>query len=137
MNLVSCALSCRAAVANFRKAGKGGHIVNISARPALNPRQGASMTAYTASKAAVAAFTVALAEELKGENISVIALAPSTIDTPTNRKDMPKADHASWVKPSRDRRADRGASRPQRDDQLRRADPGLRQGVRRGSTGPV
>jgi NAD(P)-dependent dehydrogenase (short-subunit alcohol dehydrogenase family) len=100
MNFVSCAMSCRAAVANFRQAGKGGHIVNISARPALNPRQGANMTAYTASKAAVAAFTVALAEELKGENISVIALAPSTIDTPTNRNDMPKADHASWVKPA-------------------------------------
>jgi NAD(P)-dependent dehydrogenase (short-subunit alcohol dehydrogenase family) len=100
MNLVSCVLSCRAAVANFRKAGHGGHIVNISARPALNPRQGANMTAYTASKAAVAAFTVALAEELKAENISVIALAPSTIDTPTNRNDMPKADPASWVKPA-------------------------------------
>jgi len=100
MNFVSCALSCREAVANFRKAGHGGKIVNISARPALNPRQGAGMTAYTASKAAVAAFTVALAEELKGENISAIALAPSTIDTPTNRKDMPKADHASWVKPA-------------------------------------
>jgi len=87
-------------VANFRKEAKGGQIVNISARPALNPRLGASMTAYTASKAAVAAFTVALAEELKGENISVIALAPSTIDTPTNRHDMPKADHGSWVKPA-------------------------------------
>lgn len=100
MNLLSCALSCRAAVANFRKAGRGGQIVNISARPALNPRQGANMTAYTASKAAVAAFTVALAEELKGENIAAIALCPSTIDTPTNRADMPKADHASWVKPT-------------------------------------
>ena len=104
MNFVSCALSCREAVANFRKGGPdgktGGHIVNISARPALNPRQGANMTAYTASKAAVAAFTVALAEEVKGDNISVIALCPSTIDTPTNRKDMPKADHASWVKPA-------------------------------------
>ena len=104
MNLVSCAMSCRAAVANFRKAGpggvKGGHIVNIAARPALNPRQGASMTAYTASKAGVAAFTVALAEELKNENISVIALAPSTIDTPANRKDMPTAKHDTWVKPS-------------------------------------
>jgi hypothetical protein len=29
-----------------------------------------------------------------------VALCPSTIDTPTNRKDMPKADHASWVKPA-------------------------------------
>lgn len=100
MNLVSCALSCRAAVANFRKAGTGGHIVNISARPALNPRQGANMTAYTAAKAAVAAFTVALAEELKHENISAIALAPSTIDTPVNRKEMPDAKHDTWVKPS-------------------------------------
>ena len=100
MNLVSCVLSCRAAVANFRKGGKGGHIVNISARPALNPRQGANMTAYTASKAAVAAFTVALAEELKNEDISAIALAPSTIDTPANRKDMPTAKHNSWVKPA-------------------------------------
>ena len=100
MNLVSCVLSCRAAVANFRQGGKGGHIVNISARPALNPRQGANMTAYTASKAAVAAFTVALAEELKNENISAIALAPSTLDTPANRKDMPNAKHDTWVKPS-------------------------------------
>ncbi len=105
MNLVSCVLSCRAAVANFRKAGpdgvkRGGHIVNISARPALNPRQGANMTAYTAAKAAVAAFTVALAEELKNENISAIALAPSTIDTPVNRKDMPDAKHDTWVKPA-------------------------------------
>ena len=100
MNLVSCVLSCRQAVANFRKAGHGGHIVNISARPALSPRQGANMTAYTASKAAVAAFTVALAEELKAENISVIALCPSTLDTPTNRADMPDADHSQWVKPA-------------------------------------
>jgi NAD(P)-dependent dehydrogenase (short-subunit alcohol dehydrogenase family) len=100
MNLVSCVLSCRAAIANFRKAGRGGHIVNIAARPALNPRQGANMTAYTAAKAAVAAFTVALAEEVKNEDISVIALCPSTIDTPANRADMPKADHGTWVKPT-------------------------------------
>ncbi|UYN97541.1 MAG: SDR family NAD(P)-dependent oxidoreductase [Enhydrobacter sp.] len=100
MNFLSCVLSCRAAVANFRKAGQGGRLVNIAARPALDPRQGANMTAYTASKAAVAAFTVALAEELKREDIVAIALAPSTIDTPTNRADMPKADHASWVKPA-------------------------------------
>jgi NAD(P)-dependent dehydrogenase (short-subunit alcohol dehydrogenase family) len=99
MNLVSCVLSCREAIANFRKAGKGGHIINIAARPALNPRQGANMTAYTAAKAAVAAFTVALAEEVKNESISVTALCPSTIDTAVNRADMPKADHGTWVKP--------------------------------------
>ena len=30
----------------------------------------------------------------------MVALAPSTIDTPTNRADMPKANHASWVAPA-------------------------------------
>ena len=100
MNFLSCALSCRQAVQKFREARGGGHIVNISARPALNPRLGAGMSAYTASKAAVAAFTVALAEELKEEDICVVALCPSTIDTPTNRADMPKANHMSWVKPA-------------------------------------
>jgi NAD(P)-dependent dehydrogenase (short-subunit alcohol dehydrogenase family) len=98
MNFLSCALSCRAAVANFRKAGRGGHIVNISARPALNPRSGANMTAYTASKAAVAALTAALAEEVAKDGILVNAVAPSIMDTPANRKAMPKADYGLWPK---------------------------------------
>ena len=37
--------------------GGGGRIVNVAARPALEPRSGASMTAYTARKAGVAALT--------------------------------------------------------------------------------
>jgi NAD(P)-dependent dehydrogenase (short-subunit alcohol dehydrogenase family) len=57
------------------------------------------MTAYTASKAAVAALTQALAQEVAGDGILVNAVAPSIIDTPANRKDMPKADHALWPKP--------------------------------------
>ena len=40
MNLISCALCCRAAVANFRKAGQGGLIVNVSARPCALPAPG-------------------------------------------------------------------------------------------------
>jgi NAD(P)-dependent dehydrogenase (short-subunit alcohol dehydrogenase family) len=56
------------------------------------------MVAYTASKAAVAALTVALAEEVAGRNILVNAVAPSVMDTPANRKSMPKADHAAWPK---------------------------------------
>ena len=55
------------------------------------------MAAYTASKAAVAALTVALAEELKGADILVNAVAPSTLDTPDNRAGMPKADFSKWV----------------------------------------
>ena len=96
-NLVSAYLCCRAAVQAMRKGG-GGRIVNVAARPALEPRQGASMTAYTAAKAGVAALTVALGEEVAKDGILVNAVAPSIMDTPANRKSMPKADYDSWPK---------------------------------------
>ncbi len=96
MNFVSCALCCRAAVNAM--AGQGGRIVNVAARPALEWRSGAGMTAYTASKAAVAALTVALAEEVAKDGILVTAVAPSIMDTPANRQAMPKADHNVWPK---------------------------------------
>ncbi len=96
-NLVSCYLCCRAAVRTFGAAG--GRIVNVTARPGLEPRLGAGMSAYTAGKAAVAALTQALAAELAGRNILVNAVAPSIIDTPKNRAAIPKADHDAWVKP--------------------------------------
>ncbi|HUN38710.1 MAG TPA: SDR family oxidoreductase [Acetobacteraceae bacterium] len=97
MNLVTCHICSRAALARFGT--DGGRIVNVAARPSLEPRMGAGMTAYTASKAAVAAFTQALAAELAGRNILVNAIAPSIIDTPPNRAAMPQADHAAWPKP--------------------------------------
>ncbi|TMJ05907.1 MAG: SDR family NAD(P)-dependent oxidoreductase [Alphaproteobacteria bacterium] len=96
-NLVSAYLCCRAAVAAFRRAG-GGRIVNVAARPALEPRNGASMTAYTAAKAGVAALTQALGEEVAKDGILVNAVAPSIMDTPANRRSMPKADYAAWPK---------------------------------------
>jgi NAD(P)-dependent dehydrogenase (short-subunit alcohol dehydrogenase family) len=97
MNFVSCYLCCRAAVRGF--GASGGRIVNIAARPGLEPRLGAGMAPYAASKAAVAAFTQALAAEVAGKGILVNAIAPSIIDTPANRAAMPKADHAAWPKP--------------------------------------
>jgi NAD(P)-dependent dehydrogenase (short-subunit alcohol dehydrogenase family) len=97
MNLASCFLCCRAAVAAMKASG-GGRIVNVVARQALEPRTGAGMTAYTASKAAVAALTQALAQEVAGDGILVNAIAPSIMDTAQNRKDMPKADVTLWPK---------------------------------------
>lgn len=97
MNLVSAFLCCRAAVQAMRHGG-GGRIVNVAARPALEPRLGAGMVAYAVSKAGVAALTQALAQEVAGDGILVNAVAPSILDTPANRKDMPKADYALWPK---------------------------------------
>ena len=96
MNLVSCILCCRAAVRSMADAG--GRIVIVAARPALEWRTGAGMTAYTASKAGVATLTAALAEEVAKAGILVNAVAPSIMDTPANRQAMPKADHALWPK---------------------------------------
>lgn len=98
MNADTCFLCSREAVRNLRRSGRGGRIVNIAARPALEPRTGAGMAAYTASKAAVAALTEALGEELAGEGILVTAVAPSILDTPANRRAMPDADHEAWPK---------------------------------------
>jgi NAD(P)-dependent dehydrogenase (short-subunit alcohol dehydrogenase family) len=77
---------------------QGGRIVNVAARPALEWRSGAGMSAYAVAKAGVAALTVALAEEVAKDGILVNAVAPSVMDTPANRKAMPKADHAAWPK---------------------------------------
>jgi NAD(P)-dependent dehydrogenase (short-subunit alcohol dehydrogenase family) len=97
-NLVSAYLCCRAAVGAFRRAGAGGRIVNVAARQALEPRGGANLTAYTAAKAGVAALSAALGEEVAKDGILVNAVAPSIMDTPANRKSMPKADYAAWPK---------------------------------------
>jgi len=98
MNFVTAFLCCRASVNCMKRTGAGGRIVNVASRPALEWRTGAGMVAYTASKTAVAAMTVALAEEVVKEGILVNAIAPSTMDTSANRQAMPNTDHAGWAK---------------------------------------
>jgi len=106
MNAVSAFLCSAAAIRAIRTRGeagpggaRGGRIVNVAARPALEPRLGAGMAAYAASKAAVAALTQALGEEVAGEEIWINAIAPSILDTPANRAAMPDAEHGRWVAP--------------------------------------
>jgi NAD(P)-dependent dehydrogenase (short-subunit alcohol dehydrogenase family) len=98
LNAVTCFLACREAVRTIRKTGKGGRIVNVAARPVLQP--GKSVVAYAASKAAVASITQSVAAEVLEERILVNAIVPSIIDTPLNRTSMPDADHASWPTPA-------------------------------------
>lgn len=96
LNAMTAFLCSREATRRMRETRAGGRIVNVAARPALAPVGG--MVAYSASKAAVAALTTSLAEELKAERIWVNAIAPSIMDTPDNRRAMPKADHSRWPK---------------------------------------
>jgi NAD(P)-dependent dehydrogenase (short-subunit alcohol dehydrogenase family) len=96
VNTVSAFLCCREAVKAMR--GRGGRIVNVAAQPGVEPRRGAGMAAYAASKAAVAALTLALAEEVAGDGIWVNAVVPSIMDTEANRRAMPKAETSKWPK---------------------------------------
>lgn len=97
MNVQTAANSSRASIPYLRRSAAG-RIVNIGANGAL--KAAAGMGPYAASKAGVHALTESLAEELKADGVTVNAVLPSIIDTPTNRADMPKADFASWVSPS-------------------------------------
>ncbi|HEX7348079.1 MAG TPA: SDR family oxidoreductase [Rhodanobacteraceae bacterium] len=95
VNLRTAVAASKAALAHLPD---GGRIVNIGAASAV--KAGAGVAAYTASKSGVMRFTESLAEELKPRGITVNAVLPSIIDTPPNRKDMPNADFAKWVKPA-------------------------------------
>lgn len=96
MNVLTAANASRAAVPHLKRSAAG-RIVNVGANGAL--KASAGMGAYAASKAGVHKLTEALAEELKADGLTVNAVLPSIIDTPTNRADMPKADFSTWVSP--------------------------------------
>ena len=96
MNLLTAVAACQAALPWVLKSSSG-RIVNIGAAGAMKGDLGKG--AYAASKSGVARLTESLAEELKDRGVTVNALLPSTIDTPPNRADMPKADFARWVRP--------------------------------------
>ncbi|MGH7592369.1 MAG: SDR family oxidoreductase [Gemmatimonadales bacterium] len=96
INLVTAFLCCREAVRAMRATG-GGRIVNVAARVVLVP--GPGMVAYSIAKAAVAALTRSLAEEVGHDGIQVNAILPSIIDTPANRAAMPNAPIDRWPRP--------------------------------------
>jgi NAD(P)-dependent dehydrogenase (short-subunit alcohol dehydrogenase family) len=97
INVQTASNACRAAVPHLKRS-TAGRIVNVGANAAMKVAMG--MGAYAASKAGVHSLTQSLADELKGDGVTVNAVLPSIIDTPVNRQDMPKADFATWVAPA-------------------------------------
>lgn len=97
MNVVTMRNMCAAVVPRMLAAGSG-RIVNVGA---LSAREGqGNMGAYVAAKSTVMRLTETMAKELRQRGVNVNAVLPSIIDTPTNRADMPDADHSKWVDPS-------------------------------------
>ncbi|MCR9255388.1 MAG: SDR family oxidoreductase [Alphaproteobacteria bacterium] len=95
LNLKTTETLCRAVLPMI---GRQGSIVTVGAGAALAPVRG--MGAYAASKAALITLTKTLATEMRANRVRVNCVLPSIIDTPENRKAMPKADPAEWITPA-------------------------------------
>lgn len=97
-NLETARVALQALLGPMVTAGRGS-IVLVGSRAAVRPWESAGSAAYAVSKAAVVALTQVAAAEVVSDGVRVNAVLPSTIDTPANRKAMPKADPTSWVSP--------------------------------------
>lgn len=96
LNLHSAFNMLRAVIPHMRRAGSG-RIIAMGSRAAENP--GPKVGAYSASKAALVALVRTVALENKDLPITANVILPGTMDTPANRKDMPKADISKWIQP--------------------------------------
>ncbi|MGD8623916.1 MAG: SDR family NAD(P)-dependent oxidoreductase [Anaerolineae bacterium] len=98
LNLRTAFLLSRAVLPPMLQAGWG-RIVHTASKSAVEPRpKGAG---YAVSKMGLITLTEVIAAEVKGSGVTANTVLPSTIDTPANRKMMPKADPAKWVPPER------------------------------------
>lgn len=77
-NLTGVFLACRAAIPHLRRRG-GGWIINISSLAGKNPF--ANAAAYCASKAGLNAFSEALMQELRYDDIRVSYILPGSVRT--------------------------------------------------------
>jgi len=96
LNLRSAFLLSRAALPPMLKLGWG-RIVHISSKTAVEPR--AKQAGYAVAKMGLITLTEVIAAEVKGSGVTANVILPSIIDTPDNRKSMPKADTSKWVPP--------------------------------------
>lgn len=78
VNLTGVFNCCKAAIPHLRARG-GGWIVNISSLSSTGPFPGGA--AYVASKAGVNAFSDALMQELRNDNIRVTTILPGSVAT--------------------------------------------------------
>ena len=76
-----------------------GRLVFIGAKPVIEPEYAKNSVAYTLSKSLLFSLANILNAAAKGKNVTASVVAPSTIDTPSNRESMPNADWSKWVKP--------------------------------------
>jgi NAD(P)-dependent dehydrogenase (short-subunit alcohol dehydrogenase family) len=96
VNLRGLIYCTRTVLRHMRGRGQG-CIVNIASRAAALPEP--SMAVYSATKAAVLAFSKALAQEVDGSGVRVVAICPGPVDTQRLRRVAPDADRSGWLRP--------------------------------------
>jgi NAD(P)-dependent dehydrogenase (short-subunit alcohol dehydrogenase family) len=96
LNTTSAFHIAREVVLAMRASG-GGRIIAIGSLAAMDPHPG--LGAYMASKSAMAAIFRTIAIENFDAGITSNLIMPDTMDTPTNRAEMPNANPSKWVKP--------------------------------------
>jgi len=92
-NLSGTFFCCHAAIPHLRKRG-GAWIINISSLAGKNPFSGGA--AYCASKAAVNAFSEALMQEVRHDDIRVSYVLPGSVSTGFGRGESPGGPAADW-----------------------------------------
>jgi 3-oxoacyl-[acyl-carrier protein] reductase len=90
-NLTGVFSCCHAAIPHLRQRG-GGWIINISSLAGKNPFAGG--TAYCASKAGLNAFSEALMQEVRYDNIRVTCVMPGSVATGFSGRST--ADRPDW-----------------------------------------
>ena len=81
------------------KEQQAGRIVLIGAKPVLHASEAKNSVAYALSKSLIFKLAEILNADGKDHNLTANVIVPSTIDTPDNRKAMPKADFSLWQSP--------------------------------------
>lgn len=99
LNFKTAYLVARPVFEQMQNQSKGGKIIFIGARPALQAETGKEMLAYSLSKSLIFSLSDLLNATGKDKNIQSTVIVPSTIDTAANRKAMPDSDPVSWVSP--------------------------------------
>jgi 3-oxoacyl-[acyl-carrier protein] reductase len=92
-NLSGIFFCCHTAIPHLKKRG-GGWIINISSLAGKNPFP--SGAAYCASKAAVNAFSEALMQEVRHDNIRVSYVMPGSVSTGFGRGESPSGPADDW-----------------------------------------
>ena len=89
---------CTRAALQHMQPRQRGCIINIASRAGRQAEP--NLVVYSATKAAVIAFSRTLAHEVRMSGIRVVTICPGPVDTERIRRLRPSADRTGWLQPT-------------------------------------